>query len=86
MNPIPNNLSADTEIRAAVQYEVGANRMRDFEMWAFKRSPVTYNETLPFLFLLNRSTKFSLPDGHVEAIATIISLWKKRNDWKHGGT
>ena len=77
MNPIAPET---TEIRAAVQYEVGAHRMREFEMWAFKRSPVTYNENLPFLFLLNRSTKFELPEGHVEAIAVIIGLWQKRNN------
>ncbi len=87
MSPIPSNIPPEpTEIRSAVQFEVGAKNMRDFEMWAFKRSPVTYNENIPFLFLLNRSSKFDLPKGHVEAVAVIIDLWKKRNDWKHGGT
>lgn len=87
MSPIPANTPAvPTEIRSAVQFEVGAKNMRDFEMWAFKRSPVTYNEEIPFLFMLSRSTKLTLPEGHVEAVAVIIDLWKKRHDWKHGGT
>lgn len=72
------------EIRAAVEYEIGKRKMRDFELWAFHRSPVVYDENIPFLFSLHRSTKTILPGNNIEAIATIIHLWKHRRDWKLG--
>lgn len=79
-------VSSEIEIKAAVQQEVGRENMRDFELWAFRRSPVTYDENIPFLFGLSRSTKTQLPENNIEAIAKIIHLWKRRHDWKHGGT
>ena len=86
MTPIPNiPTKEEIEVRAAVEYEIGRTKMQDFELWAFNRSPVAYNENITFLFLLSRNVKMQMPDNHLEAIATIIHLWKHRNDWKRSG-
>ena len=74
------------DIRAAVEFEIGKPNMQDFELWAFKRSPVVYDEDTPFIFCLSRSTKMELPENSIEAMAKIIHLWKHRHDWKRGGS
>lgn len=79
MTPIHIRTPDEKEIRAAVQYAVGAQHMRDFELWAFRRSPVEYHEGTPALYEMSHSTKCVLPENHIEAIAEIINLWKRAN-------
>lgn len=77
MSLIEINMWPEIELREAVEFEVGESFMREFELWAFKRSPMTYNEGTPFVFLISRTTKYKLPKDHIEAISKIINIWKK---------
>lgn len=77
MSLIDRNMWPEIEIRQAVEFEVGKSFMQEFELWAFRRSPMTYNEGTPFVFLISRSTKYKLPKDNIEAISKIINIWKK---------
>lgn len=67
----------EAEIKAAIEFEVGKFQMKDFELWAFRRTPIVYDEKIPFIFSMSRSTKDELPENLVEAIAKIIGMWKR---------
>jgi hypothetical protein len=74
------------EIRSAVESEIGAKTMRDFELWAFHQSPAKYDGDIAFMFEKYNSARHELSSNNLEALSRIIHLWKHRNDWKMGGS
>ena len=74
-SPLTNKPSF--QIRQEISQSVGTNNLRDFELWAFKVSPVKYNRDLLRLWNLHHASDLHVSENIGEGFSEIIKYWKE---------
>jgi hypothetical protein len=74
MNPLGKTCSFDT--RQTVVASIGKENMRQFELWAFKVSPIKYNTDILTLWNLTHSTDEHVSENLNRGLHQIIRFWK----------